>query len=619
MSAKARSSRARPVQVFCNGARPKNSNKNDQNIFLEYRPNQESPQNISLKLSDFIENVIYLPDRVLDLLEIAAYVFCADRHASRGKPENLEYHSWARQFEYFIKVRDAGFWQTPVVLNKLQEALIWMAGDRNHRFNFLSGHQTDKTHLFDSNEHLLENKASPRVVLFSGGLDSLAGIAYLLKKTNDLVWPISHRSNSATVRTQDQLIRSLKQRYPSRIKYSTLTCHLHRFRAPEESQRTRAFLYCSVGLAMAETLKQSDFYIFENGVTALNFPKRGAMLNARASRTAHPKTLRLLQELFCLVLEKPFEIKTPFAFKTKTEVVEEIKRNDLLNLMNSSVSCSKTFKPLGPATHCGECSQCIDRRFAAYAAECDSSDEGGIYAFDFINSSITNGETKTGIIDYLRQARYLHQSNIGNFLATMADQLSDAVDFRVDEQKQVELIHELCKRHGQQVQQALIRMIKPLENYPEGSLKTLLYSTDLSRPPVYELAGVIKTMVEDFIRKAFVKNKPDDENDLNTKIDAFLSGHRERFEREHPSLRFSIARTVPDLSSEKGDLLIEVKFIRGSTSPSTATEGISADLTKYPDEPLKLFIVYDPEQKISNHDKFKRDFEIKRHCIIHIV
>jgi len=50
-----------------------------------------------------------------------------------------------------------------------------------------------------------------------------------------------------------------------------------------------------------------------------------------------------------------------------------------------------------------------------------------------------------------------------------------------------------------------------------------------------------------------------------------------------------------------------------------ATEGIAADLTKYPDDTLKLFIVYDPEGKIYDRNTFKRDFEDKRYCIIHII
>ena len=368
---------------------------------------------------------------------------------------------------------------------------------------------------------------------------------------------------------------------------------------------------------MAYALKRKEFYLYENGVTALNFSKRGGMLNARASRTAHPKTIRLLQKLLSIVADTQFEIKTPFAFKTKTEVVQVLKNHEQLDLINSSVSCSRTFNKLGLSTHCGQCSQCIDRRFAAYAADCDSADEGGIYAFDFIHDRINNGELRIGIIDFLRQARYFLHSNIDNFYVEMSDQLTSAIDLNNDELDQVELIHSLCQRQGNQVQKALQRMVKPFEEYPDGSLSTLLEKKDFSRPPVYAVALELVTVVEDYIRKAFVFQKPYNENDLNAKINGFLSGHRERFEKEYPSLSFATARTVPDHSNS--DLLIEVKYIRGSTTPSKATEGIAADLTKYPDDTLKLFIVYDPEGKIYDRSRFKRDFEDKRYCLIHII
>jgi len=370
-----------------------------------------------------------------------------------------------------------------------------------------------------------------------------------------------------------------------------------------------------MAFAMATALKQSAFYLYENGITALNFSKRGAMLNARNSRTAHPKTIRLLRALLCLIAEKDFEIRTPFAFKTKTEVVHILKekRSDLIK---SAVSCSKTYKELGCATHCGQCSQCIDRRFAVFAAECDSFDEG-IYASDFINQAIEDVEEKTGLIDYLRQARQFMRSNPDHFYTEMSAELSDAIDIHGDEFEQVELIHSLCQRHASQVQRALQRMILPLVDYPDGSLAKILEVKDFCRPPAELLAKKLASELEEFIRRAFVQVRPENENDLNAKIDGFLSGHRERFQKEYPCLNFATARVVTDHSDQH--LLIETKYVRGATTPSKATQGIAEDLTKYPDESLKLFIVYDPEGQISDRTRFKKDFEAKRYCIVHVV
>jgi hypothetical protein len=78
-----------------------------------------------------------------------------------------------------------------------------------------------------------------------------------------------------------------------------------------------------------------------------------------------------------------------------------------------------------------------------------------------------------------------------------------------------------------------------------------------------------------------------------------------------------LANTIPDHSLD--DLFIEAKYLRGKTSPSKATEGIAADLTKYPTDKHKLFIVYDPERSISDDDQFMSDFHAKGRCNIFII
>jgi len=355
-----------PVRVYCSGfSPPKGRKPKCKELTLEYRPGQKAEQNVSLGLAEFTRSVYHLPPRIQDLLEIAAYVFCADRYADRGDRDRLEYHRWSREFEYFIRVRDAKFWNSKAALALLRESLVWITGDRDHRFTFQGGHSTSKVDMLNEEEFVPKEQGEPKVVLFSGGLDSLAGVVDLLESTTDPIWLVSHRSaNPGTTRTQEALYAALTRetRYSNRLNYRKLQCSLHKYRAPEESQRTRAFLYCSMGLAMATALDRSEFSIFENGVTALNFAKRADMINARASRTTHPKTVRLLQRLFSLATGQDFRIETPFAFKTKTDVIQVLKQRRELDLMNTSCSCSRTFKEIGPATHCGECPQCIDRR-----------------------------------------------------------------------------------------------------------------------------------------------------------------------------------------------------------------------------------------------------------------
>jgi len=74
---------------------------------------------------------------------------------------------------------------------------------------------------------------------------------------------------------------------------------------------------------------------------------------------------------------------------TKGDVLKRLAATNHERLLTSSVSCSKTFQRMEhEATHCGTCSQCIERRFAAYAAGLDDIDESGLYALDFIETGI---------------------------------------------------------------------------------------------------------------------------------------------------------------------------------------------------------------------------------------
>ena len=42
-------------------------------------------RNVNLRIADISRSMVSnIPDLLLDLLEIAAYVYCADQHASRG-------------------------------------------------------------------------------------------------------------------------------------------------------------------------------------------------------------------------------------------------------------------------------------------------------------------------------------------------------------------------------------------------------------------------------------------------------------------------------------------------------------------------------------------------------
>ena len=477
-----------PKIVLCNGADLPTQWADSQPLVLDYRESGDINPNIKLSLPNFVAGLLHLPSRVLDLLEIAAYVFSADRLIFRGSRAKLEYHSWSRTIYFAIRVRDFEFWDTPSVKERLKETLAFMSGDREFQFIFQPGHSTPRVGPFNTEAFEITRQPNIKAVLFSGGLDSLAGIVERLENSSDHLCLVSHRSGQPkTARTQNQLFTALRTSYPTRISHYQFHCSLRGTRAREETQRTRAFLYTSIAYALSHAHCQREILLYENGVTSINFLKRQDQINARASRTTHPKTIALLESLFSDIDGSDIVISTPFLWKTKADIFHILAKNRKRNLITSTVSCSETFQNLNQATHCGGCSQCIDRRFASYAAKLDDVDEGGIYAFDFVRNPVEKDEINATLLDYVGQARGFANWNLAEFSRAMFSELINLVGYlpgiaSLNDEEQVKKIWNLCRNHGRQVGAAILRMRHKIEENPnreilEGSFHQMIANT----------------------------------------------------------------------------------------------------------------------------------------------
>lgn len=585
---------------------------------LEYEPRSDGfLPNVKITLARFIDDVNHLPIRIRDLLEIAGYIFCADRSFSRGRKDALEHHAWSRNLHFFIKVRDFDFWNRNDVKQSLSEILEFISGDEKYQFTFMPGRSNDIINLFDNETFLTEPKHPSIIALFSGGLDSLSGVVDALENSESHVYLISHRSQQpSTTRTQNKLVLALQNHYNSRVHHYKFYCSFSHARARDENQRTRSFLYCSIAYALSTSLKQNNFYVYENGVTAINFPKREDMGLARASRTTHPKTIHLLERFFSLMNGAVFNIHTPLLWSTKADILRSLETNRRPEFISSAVSCSKTFNNREQYTHCGECSQCIDRRLAAYAANLQNYDHSGLYTNDILTKQLT-GEAKTTAIDFVRFASYYASCSIDDFHARMINELVDICSYLgLPEDETIEKIYSLHKRHGEEIEGAIKRMVDLHFDYsqalPEQSFLRLVMGYEHLKDPIERLVDEICSRLNKAIPITFQQVPPKNENDFNDKLSGILSSNHDELEREHPSIPFAHSKAIPDHSYDSHQIIIESKYIRKSTTPSKVTEGIAADLTKYPSDIYLLFVVYDPNNSISDRDKFRSDIENKR-------
>ena len=593
---------------------------------LSYDPNSKS-NNVKIGLPHFTQSLsVHIPERIKDLLEIAGYIYAADRSISRGAIDSLEYHSWARNLHFVFKVRDLEFWKLESTARLLTEALLYVSGDNKFEFTFVGGAKDiGQLNVFDAEGINPEKRGKQTIALFSGGLDSLAGILNVLETTMNNVILVSHRANHGTTKTQQGIYKRLKGDYPNRIKYYPFHCTLKGIRAPEETQRTRIFLYTAVAFTLATIFGEDELTIFENGITSINFSKRADLINARASRTTHPKTLHQLQIFFSHVAQKKITLNHPFLFNTKTDIFQLIQSFNRHDYINSTVTCTKTFQKFhnnSNATHCGGCSQCIDRRFAAFASYLERFD--AIYNFEISKDSFLLDDARTHLCDYIKLASNFSNDSIDSFYYDKIEVLSELVDYIGDEDEleKVEKVFLLCKKHFQQIHFAIKRILAledPLKPRIPNSFFSFISDREFFKDPVELFVERISDKLRRAIPEAFNTKKPDSENSLNDYINSYLMGERLDYEREFPVVKFATAKTVPDHSYNGYNLFIETKYLRGKTSKSSITDGIASDIIKYPEDAFKLFIIYDPERKIANDDIFRGSFEKKSKCRVCVI
>jgi hypothetical protein len=306
--------------------------------------------------------------------------------------------------------------------------------------------------------------------------------------------------------------------------------------------------------------------------------------------------------------------------KTKADILKIFTKYKETNLISSSVSCSSTRnKPTG-YTHCGCCSQCIERRFAIFAEGLDDSALES-YESNFIDH-IPNNETKQRLYNTLYFAAMPEIQNKNDFLEKYFNEIDDIIDYMPgnNPETKVEELYMFICRNNSTILAAAKKMQDRYENLlqevPHNSLLEMLAQREYLRSPIFNRVYEINNALLKAIPLMFQREKPKNENAFNDRIQTMLSTYG-KFEREYPILQFGITSYKADHSQDY--LIIESKYIRGSTSPSTASSGIASDITLIPTDYGILFVVYDPERKISSDDIFINSFEEKRkNCFVRI-
>lgn len=154
--------------------------------------------NVNVRLMDVAKVFLkHLSPRLEDLLEIAAYVYSTDCATVRGGEwtDSKSIEPWSRDFQLVIPVRDHAFWTREDVLQLLQQALQFLSEDRYSLvFRPMVNHADRRQEFFDLKDDQDDWPFTgvERVLMFSGGLDSLAGAIETASRGERLVL-VSHR------------------------------------------------------------------------------------------------------------------------------------------------------------------------------------------------------------------------------------------------------------------------------------------------------------------------------------------------------------------------------------------------------------------------------------------
>ena len=353
--------------------------------------------NIALKVEDIGRRMVAnMPDLLTDLLEVATYVYCADQLIARGGDAMQALGTkWRRKFHFIVAVREPDRWRPPAVSETLARLLSFMSDDEyTFRFERAASPVPGDSYFDFADKPDFVFKAD-EVVMFSGGLDSLSGAAAKLANTTARLLLVSHQSSPKMAERQRYLATELLRRFPGRVFHVPVQITKRNERAVETTQRSRSFLFASIATVLGYLAKQLRLRFYENGVISFNLPIATQVVGARATRSTHPRVMHELQIFLSALLQNEIELQNPYIWKTKSEVVSALAEAGHVDLLRHAVSCSHVHGMTRLKTHCGRCSQCLDRRFATLAAGLGEEDPEEMYEVDLHTGPREEGVDRT--------------------------------------------------------------------------------------------------------------------------------------------------------------------------------------------------------------------------------
>jgi 7-cyano-7-deazaguanine synthase in queuosine biosynthesis len=416
-----------------------------------------------------------LPPILADLIDLAMAVYYADRRAVRVRSPYIL--TGQRDFDIRLPVRDLELWRQDEIAGKLTDLLYWYTEDR---WSFTFTPRRVPPRPSEAEPYLFPSPVNqPAVtILFSGGLDSLAGLVTQLERYPDYSFVLlSGCTHNRMGAIQRDLVKHLRRDWQNASRELISVRVPFGIRKPkgtarqEKSQRSRGFVFLMLGAVAAVMARSQTLWVHENGVGAVNLWLNEGQLGVDNARGVHPLSLIHMAEFLGLILPQPLQIKNPCQFSTKAQMCQALGRLGFDNLVPITASCDGFPLRIREMPQCGLCTSCLLRRLALHAAGLEHVDPRKYYRDDVKNSLDVIDRRKL----YPLWATLDHVDRLGTCLASEFpwEALTDTFP-------ELLKIQEAMVRHDggnpQEIADAYVQMYRTYEEewerFPLGSLPT---------------------------------------------------------------------------------------------------------------------------------------------------
>jgi 7-cyano-7-deazaguanine synthase in queuosine biosynthesis len=392
------------------------------------------------------------PDAAVDLLRIAAFAYWADQMVTRPVNVDVSGEDWKRTLVMLVAVQEPDLWNQPEVDRALRSVLGYGTDDE-WIFHFeRAGPQPRPNFLFGVDAGQVGDPSC--VLLFSGGTDSFcAAVTEAAQGRRPML--VSHSPSPSAKGRQARLQTALLAApFDWRFPHYPVDVSKRGIPERERTQRSRGFLYSSIGAAVAAGFGLRDVVLADNGFVSVGLPLNGQTVGAKMSRTTHPRFQYLFNKL-CKLILPGIAVRNPLLFQTRAEALESLKLYGLENGIRETSSCAAGGRLPASESHCGVCSQCLDRKIGVIGAGleyCDQKYKTDIFLGELTDNALMLAES------YVRLMRKLSSLSAEKLIEEYVE-LTDCAYNDVDgEPAAVERIVAMLQRQAETVNAALTKV-----------------------------------------------------------------------------------------------------------------------------------------------------------------